>query len=189
MWQLVINTAHKHLSLALLKDNKYIDGVHKIAFKTQSELIMVELDQLFKRNLLSVFDINNIYIGIGPGSYTGVRIGLSVVKVLALLKDFEVYEFNTFEFMLTQSSGTVVMDARSLRAYVGIKENNLWTFQGILTINDLNTRFINPCVGDTYLIDKIDEISSFEVSCEHITQVSRKVSDVHALEPLYIKSL
>lgn len=189
MWQLVINTSHHHLSLALLKEGSFFDGINEIAFKTQSELIMVKLDELIKRNNIQIFDVNELYIGIGPGSYTGVRIGLTVVKVLAILKKFDVYTFTSFDFALVQDSGTTIMDARSSRAYVGIKENKKWLYQGILTIDELKERMIHPLVGDTSLVNFKDESRPFEELCEHVLDVSTKVSDVHTIEPLYIKAL
>lgn len=189
MWQLVINTSHHHLSLALLKEGIFCDGINEVAFKTQSELIMVRLDELTSRNNIHIFDVNELYIGIGPGSYTGVRIGLTVVKVLAILNKFDVYQFTSFDFALAQDSGTSIMDARSSRAYVGIKENKNWVFQGILTIDELKNRMIYPLVGDTSLVNCSDESRPFEMLCEHVLNVSTKVSDVHAIEPLYIKTL
>jgi tRNA threonylcarbamoyladenosine biosynthesis protein TsaB len=189
MWQLVINTSHHHLSLALLKDGVFFDGINEIAFKTQSELIMVRLDELIKRNNIHIFDVNELYIGIGPGSYTGVRIGLTVVKVLAILNKFDVYTFTSFDFALPQDFGTSIMDARSSRAYVGIKEDSKWVFQGILTIDELKERMIHPLVGDTSLVNCSDESKPFEELCEHILKASTKVRDVHSIEPLYIKTL
>lgn len=189
MWQLVINTAHHHLDLALLNNGAYHDGINELAFKSQSELIMVKLDELIKRNQIHIFDVSYLYIGIGPGSYTGVRIGLTVVKVLAILKDFNVYTFTSFDFGLAQGTGTLIMDARSSRAYVGVKENNTWIYQGILTIDELKERIVYPLVGDTSLIGSVDESKSFVERCEHVLKVSSKVSDPHSIEPLYIKSL
>lgn len=189
MWQLVINTAHRHLDLALLKNGVFCDGINELAFKSQSELIMVRLEELIKRNHIHIFDVSDLYIGIGPGSYTGVRIGLAVVKVLAILKDFNIHTFTSFDFGLAQDTGTLVMDARSSRVYVGIKENKAWLFQGILAIEEFKKRIILPLVGDTSLVDCSDEAKSFVERCEHVIKVSSKVSDAHRIEPLYIKSL
>jgi tRNA threonylcarbamoyladenosine biosynthesis protein TsaB len=189
MWQLVINTSHNYLSLALLKDGSFYDGINELAFKKQSELIMVRLEELTSRNNIHVFEVDELYIGIGPGSYTGVRIGLTVVKVLAILKEFKVYIFTSFDFGLAQDTGTIILDARSSRAYVGIKENKTWTLNGILTIDELRKRMIHPLVGDTSLVGSTDESKPFDELCEHVIQVSLKVSDVHSIEPLYIKTL
>jgi tRNA threonylcarbamoyladenosine biosynthesis protein TsaB len=189
MWQLIINTAHRHLSLGLLKDGIYVDGVHEIAFKSQSEVVLPRLKQLLSKHEINPQDLGEVHVGIGPGSYTGVRIGLSVVKVLALVCPFDVFTFNSYDFMLAQPEGTMVMDARSSRAYVGIKKDNQWIFQGIKTIEDLKTSLITPCVGDTDLVNKQDDSLDFKALCEHACLISERVSDVHVLEPLYIKSL
>jgi tRNA threonylcarbamoyladenosine biosynthesis protein TsaB len=189
MWKLVINTAHRHLSIGLLKDGQYVDGVHEIAFKSQSEVILPRLKQCLSNHQLNPQDLSEVYVGLGPGSYTGVRIGLSVVKVLALVCTFKVFTFNSYDFMLAQPEGTMIMDARSSRAYVGVKKDNQWIFQGIKTIDELKSSMIAPYVGDTDLVNKNDESLDFKTLCEHVCLVSERVSDVHILEPLYIKSL
>jgi tRNA threonylcarbamoyl adenosine modification protein YeaZ len=189
MWQLVINTAHRHLSIGLLKDGVYVDGVHEVAFKSQSEVILPRLKQCLSKYHLNPHDLSEVYVGLGPGSYTGVRIGLSVVKVLALVCSFEVFTFNSYDFMLAQHEGTMIMDARSSRAYVGIKQDHQWIFQGIMTLDELKSSMIPPYVGDTDLVNQQDSSLDFKALCEHVCLVSERVSDVHVLEPLYIKSL
>ena len=189
MWQLIIDTSHTHLSLGLLKDGFFIDGVCEMAHKTQSERIMPCLETLLSRHALKTHNLKQVYVGIGPGSYTGVRIGLTVAKVLCLIHNLEVFSFFTYDFLLAQDTGTVILDARSSRAYVGVKKNREWTFQGIMSQEDILLKTHEPYVGDAYLIDREDVLLAFQTRCEHVIQVSDKVSDVHGLEPLYLKPL
>lgn len=189
MWQVVINTSHKHLSLGLLKVNRFVDGFHEEAFKTQSELILPRLKQLLDNHQLTPMDIHQVYVGVGPGSYTGVRIGLTVVKTLSVVSSIEVYTFNSFDFFLPFDSGTVVLDARSSRAYVGIKLESNWQFQGILTIDEVKDRLIEPCFQDAQLIEKKEVEVTLSKMCENIIHHSQRCDDVHSLEPLYIKAL
>jgi len=189
MWQLVINTSHKHLSIGLLENNHFVDGIHEEAFKTQSEMILPRLKQLLENHQLTPMDLHQIYVGLGPGSYTGVRIGLTVVKTLTLVNSMEVYTFTSFDFFLPLESGTVLLDARSSRAYVGIKSNSKWTFQGILTLDEVKERLIGPYFQDAQLIDMKAMEVSLSKMCENIVHHSERCNDVHALEPLYIKAL
>lgn len=189
MWQLVINTSHKHLSIGLLENNHFVDGIHEEAFKTQSEMILPRLKQLLENHQLTPMDLHQIYVGLGPGSYTGVRIGLTVVKTLALVSVIEVSTFNSFDFFLPLDTGTVLLDARSSRAYVGIKSNSKWTFQGILTLDEVKERLIEPYFQDAQLIDMKAMEVSLSKMCENIVHHSERCNDVHALEPLYIKAL
>ena len=189
MWQLVINTSQKHLSIGLLENNHFVDGIHEEAFKTQSEMILPRLKQLLENHQLTPMDLHQIYVGLGPGSYTGVRIGLTVVKTLALVSVIEVSTFNSFDFFLPLESGTVLLDARSSRAYVGIKSDSIWQFQGILTLDEVKERMIEPYLQDAYLVEKKAIEVSLSKICENIIHQSQRCNDVHTLEPLYIKAL
>lgn len=189
MWQVVIDTSHRHLSLGLLKDGYFIDGVCELAHKNQSERIMPCFEKLLDRHALKPHNIKQVYIGLGPGSYTGVRIGLTVAKVLCLVHQLEAFAFTSYDFLLAQDSGTVIIDARSSRAYVGIKKNKTWTFQGIMTYDEILSKSHEPYVGDAHLFDQEDVLLSFQTRCEHAVKMSEKVSDIHSLEPLYLKLL
>lgn len=77
---LAIDTSSKYLSLAvsdgldiILQGNYLLDRKH-------SNLLIPKIDALLKRVKLDINDINGFILGLGPGSFTGLRIGVSTVK-------------------------------------------------------------------------------------------------------------
>lgn len=189
MWQIVIDTAHSHLYLGLLKEGVFIDGESYYAAKMQSEKILPSIEQLLQRNHIKPYDITQAYIGLGPGSYTGVRIGLTVIKTWCLVYDIEVFGFSTFDFLLPQENGVVLLDARSSRAYVGIKENNHWIFAGIKTYDEIKALNSELIVGDTMIVSQENKVASLPVLCEHVVIISKRIDDIHCVEPNYLKQL
>jgi len=80
---LAIETAASILSAAILK-NEEIFASETIAGTRHSELVMELIDSLMKKAALEPKDLNGILCMGGPGSFTGLRIGYSIAKGLAL---------------------------------------------------------------------------------------------------------
>ena len=82
MISLCMDSAYKQLVLGLYKDKELLAGISLEAFKKQSETIFVELNRLLKETNLDYKDIDRVIITKGPGSYTGIRIAMTIAKVL-----------------------------------------------------------------------------------------------------------
>ena len=85
MYSVLIDTHDKAVLLVLYKDGKVLDIVNKESNMRHSEVTMPSLIDLIERNGLTVHDIDELYTVIGPGSFTGVRIGVSIAKTMAYL--------------------------------------------------------------------------------------------------------
>lgn len=78
-----IETANGPLSVALVKDNKVLAEVVQNIKLTHSVGAMPAIEELFNKTGLKPADIDAIAVSEGPGSYTGVRIGVTLAKTLA----------------------------------------------------------------------------------------------------------
>ncbi|XMB86299.1 tRNA (adenosine(37)-N6)-threonylcarbamoyltransferase complex dimerization subunit type 1 TsaB [Mycoplasmatota bacterium WC44] len=111
--KLFIDTATKYLYVGLL-DEGIIELVSKVGNNDHSKTLMVEIEDLFNRHNIELTDIEEIIIGEGPGSYTGVRIGVVVAKTLAHFNDIPLRSVSTLEVLASTRSGIVpvMIDAR-----------------------------------------------------------------------------
>ena len=91
MLTLCIDTAYKYLTCALIQDNHIIGSYCKECFKKQSEEVFLALDETFKQANVERKDIDSICISEGPGSYTGVRIAMTIAKTIGELLKIDVY--------------------------------------------------------------------------------------------------
>jgi len=98
---LAINSSEKQAEISLLNKNTKI--VHKMdATKSHSEFLLQEIENLLKNNNLTIQDIDFLSVNIGPGSFTGIRIGISFVKafIMALnqkavcVSNFDIISYN-----------------------------------------------------------------------------------------------
>lgn len=77
---LSIDTSSKICSVAVLEDTDLIVEKHILDEKTHSQKLMPLIDEVLKSLKLDLSDFDLYACGIGPGSFTGVRIGVSTIK-------------------------------------------------------------------------------------------------------------
>lgn len=190
MLSLCMDSAYKNLILGIYKENRLIDGIVKEAFKRQSETIFVELNALLDRNRITYDDIDRVIITDGPGSYTGIRIAMTIAKVLCTQMHKELYCISTMQLYAgLDPSANVILDARSHRAYAAhLKKGFIQRETSILSLEALSV-FLEDhpgtLYGDGYLLDRETERSAFLEN--FIAVPARKIENIHALVPQYLK--
>lgn len=80
---LAVDTSAKTAAAAICRGNTTLAGFARQSGLSHSELMLPEIDLLFKKTALSPRDIELFAVSSGPGSFTGVRIGVSLIKGLA----------------------------------------------------------------------------------------------------------
>lgn len=121
---LAIDTSTDTASAAVMCDNTLLGEYALNHKKTHSQKIMVMVDRLLSDLELSARDIDIFASSSGPGSFTGIRIGVETVKALAHGVGADVVGVCTLEALAygaRMSSGAVVplLDARGGRLYAG----------------------------------------------------------------------
>ena len=130
---LCLETATRNCSVALIKDNALVDLLEREETEfVHAEALHQMMKDLLDRNNLKPSDLNGIAVGIGPGSYTGLRIGVTAAKGLAYALNIGLVTITTGELLVNSagnySEGTPValIDARRNDAYV--YSNGSWSF-------------------------------------------------------------
>ena len=78
-----IDTGTKVCTVSLLRDNEPVAEYEINVGMTHSEGLLPQIGQLFERTKIAKKDIDLIAISIGPGSFTGLRIGLATAEPMA----------------------------------------------------------------------------------------------------------
>ncbi len=190
MISLCMDSAYKSLVLGLYKDGNLLEGVSIEAFKKQSETIFVELNALFEKTGLDYKDVDEVIITDGPGSYTGIRIAMTIAKVLCTQMHKTLKCISTMQLYAgLDESANVILDARSKRAYVAHVENgNIIGETKILEVSELEA-FLHDhpgnLYGDGYLVNQ--EVCSPDFLKNFIQVQARTIENIHALVPQYLK--
>lgn len=128
MLVLAIDTATKIGSVALYDSKLGIIGELNLYVKVNhSAVIMSMIDNLFKMTKLTIKDVDRVAVTIGPGSFTGIRIGVAVAKGLCFGSHRSIVGINELDLIaqgFEGNEGTIVplLDARKERVYYSIFE-------------------------------------------------------------------
>lgn len=144
---LSLDTSSKNAIVVITEDEEKIIELNNKEEKTHSQKLMPMIDEVFQKSNLSLNDIDLIVCCLGPGSFTGVRIGIATAKAFADCKNIPVVGVNSLE-VLAYSLGEegkicALIDAGHENAYVGYYEiskderGNLQTIQEDLTFLNL----------------------------------------------------
>ncbi len=129
-----IETSSTNCSVGLFNRTELIDIDEVNNGYVHGELLAIMTDKLLKKNRLSLAGISAIAIGEGPGSYTGLRIGVSFAKGLAFTEGLKLISVNSLHNMAMQviaqpkaySEQTTlvsVIDARRSEVFEGLYGN------------------------------------------------------------------
>ena len=142
---LAIETATVAGSVAVVDDNKGLIGEIKVDVKiAHSERLMSSVEWLLRASGISIEEIDALAVSIGPGSFTGLRIGLSTAKGLSYATNKPIVPVPTidaFASSLPFCSHLIcpMLDARKNEVYAG-----LYKWEGRLLRKILPATAINP---------------------------------------------
>lgn len=127
---LAIDTSTLVLSVAVLEDHKVLGEKTTNLKKNHSVRLMPAIDELFRDLELSLADIDLFAVTSGPGSYTGVRIGVTTIKTFAYALEKPFIGVSTLKTMAMNGvhfSGLIVplLDARRKQVYTAVYQAKL----------------------------------------------------------------
>lgn len=93
---LALDCAVTRISLAVKTESKFISSTYDIGMR-QSEILVPSIDELLKKADINAADLNATTLTIGPGSFTGLRLGISALKAIELAYGVPVYGISSLE--------------------------------------------------------------------------------------------
>lgn len=123
---LSLDTSSKNAIVVITQNEEKIIELNNEEEKTHSQKLMPMIDEAFQKSKLSLDDIGLIICCLGPGSFTGVRIGIATAKAFADSKNIPVVGVNSLEALAysleTEGKICAIIDAGHENAYVGYYE-------------------------------------------------------------------
>ncbi|MBR2787258.1 MAG: tRNA (adenosine(37)-N6)-threonylcarbamoyltransferase complex dimerization subunit type 1 TsaB [Clostridia bacterium] len=123
---LAIDTSSKICSVSILEDTNVLIEKHSDDEKTHSQKLMPIIDSVFKEVNLSLDNIDLLACSQGPGSFTGIRIGISTVKAFSDVKHIPVIGVTSLESLAynIKTGGLVatLIDAKHDNVYFALFE-------------------------------------------------------------------
>ena len=127
---LAVDTTAKPVSCALAQEDRVLASFYANTGLTHSQTLMPMIEDLLRVTEHTVNDLDAVAVNAGPGSFTGVRIGVSAVKGLAFTGDLPCVSVSTLAAMAENTvaaPGTIIcclMDARCQQVYGALFEKD-----------------------------------------------------------------
>lgn len=122
-WTLAIDTSY-FVAVGLASDDGYADSVTGNDTRSHSETLMTSIDDLLARNSLGFADLTHLVVGMGPGPFTGLRVGIATAETLAWLTQVPIRRVCSLDVLARQwrdddapSEFVVASDARRKELY------------------------------------------------------------------------
>ena len=191
MITLCMDTSQTFLVLALFDGDALVASCQEKCWKRQSEELFPRLMKMMDAHKLKAEDIGQIVITEGPGSYTGVRIAMTVAKVFCAMREIPLYTLGSLQLAAGVSPhARVLMDARGHRAYHAVYENGVLC--GALSAEDVDDikaqlKEGETVYGDGHLVGLEDNWPDLAANFIALKPFWKKADNVHLLTPEYLK--
>ena len=175
-----IDTSSMAASVAVIEDNKLICEYTINTKKTHSQKLMPMIENMLSLSDLNVRELDAIAVCEGPGSFTGLRIGMATAKAIAHVNDIPVIGVNSLEALaanmnLCDKKICSILDAQRNQVYTG-----RYQYEGtkLVEIKEIGIQQIDELLeelaqsGEQWILvgeavykyeDKIREISNIEI--------------------------
>lgn len=179
---LVIDTATDYLFVSLVHNKEIIYEYLQKGSKDHAIKLMPIIQEALKTTSLK--NLDGIVVGIGPGSYTGVRIGVVVAKMLAKESGIPLYKVSSLILKASSNEGLVgsIIDARRNHVFAGIydfsKNEVVIKKDTYISLDDFKNEINQQAIDDTFKPDvlKLNAKNLFE-----------NVDNIDALTPQYLR--
>ncbi|MDE6047687.1 MAG: tRNA (adenosine(37)-N6)-threonylcarbamoyltransferase complex dimerization subunit type 1 TsaB [Anaeroplasmataceae bacterium] len=183
MKTLIIDSATNVLYTALCFDEKviyesYVPGKHDHA-----SVILVEVEKACSKGNIDLIDIDKVIVGVGPGSYTGVRMGVAVGKMIATLESkIKLYEISTLKLMTSGIDGLVLasIDARRGNCFGCILDTTTNTYiesEALVEKTSLEQNKFDASVNE----------NEYKVNPLKVIKWAKEVAEPRTLVPNYLR--
>ena len=202
---LLIDTSNQPLSVAVMQDDNVLSEINSNIKQNHSTQLMPAIQQVIGESQIAKEDIDAIIVAQGPGSYTGLRIGVTVAKTLAYALNAELYGVSSLKALAATVQDdkrliVPIFDARREAVYTGIyeyKANNLVKvkedqYLPIQTLLDLLHRMGKPYVFVVIDTEKLKDLLDSEgipnlPKAKYMKKLIETTADIHQFKPNYIK--
>lgn len=196
MITLFIDTSTTTLTVALIKDDKILEE-STVSSSEHSKHTMPEIEKLFKNNNIEPKSVNKIMVTNGPGSFTGIRIGVTIAKTYAWACNINIVPISTLKaYALSKSNYDYyvpMIDARRNAVYAGVYDKD---YKEVIADTYISLDKLQEKVKDLNNICFISNDNIKNIDVENVKLDVQKIYDYykdsdgvnpHTLMPNYLK--
>ena len=185
MTYLFIDSATTNLVVAIINEGKISYIYNNNEGHDTSSKMMPILAEAFDQANLKPRDINKIFVVTGPGSFTGIRVGLTVCKTMAYALNIPIIPISSLEVMTSGESGTSLINARRGYVFAGTYDSDL----NILYPDSYV--FMNESLKKPYISYDTFDFETLKPKIDILKVIKKHEKDnpvnPHSIKPNYLK--
>ena len=193
MATLLLDSSNTSLSVGIESNGLLLGYTSYESWQSQSEHMIPEIDKLLKKFNLSRKDISAVITSIGPGSYTGVRIALTIAKVIGLCLDVPIYPVSSLRVLKDNEKPSIcLINARSNRSYFGVYEGNKVIINDCIKTNEEVLDYVKEhpsysICGNASYLGYENKDTNICLQMVSLLKDLESVKDSLGLKPIYLK--
>lgn len=194
MIRLLMDTSNQYLMVSLYEDDNCLETIQELGSKKQSENAIPYLEKLLKKYNKELLDIDEMIITKGPGSYTGVRVAMTIAKTLSVVSPVKIKAISSLAAYAGMKKCVSVIDARSHKVFVCVYENGQALIEEqLISIYDFDS-FMKDyddfmVVGQTSVIGKECVEIDLAQNMLELSKYVEAIEHMDALVPCYLKDV
>ncbi len=194
---LYIDTSTDYLYTGIVSDNVLLAEIKQRFSHDLSKYALYEISEMLRKANINPTEVDKIIVVNGPGSFTGIRVGMTIAKIYAYTLKKKIISISSLDAMqISTSSNNLivpVIDARRGFVYAGIyQDNNELLKKQYIKFEDLLDNLNNYQKEYTIVSNdnlKIDNVVSYNPDILKIVNTYKDNEDInpHLVEPNYLK--
>lgn len=195
MISLFIDTTTNHLRIGLYRDKEQIFFEDEIVKNDLSSKALPKIKEALSKVDLSVNNIDEIYVANGPGSFTGIRVGVTIAKTLAWSLNKPIYTVSELQVLASGTPNKInipLIDARRGFVYSAIYDKKLKTLfkEKYISLEELKEEVKNYKKGEVSFLsyDELEGVIEPSIDISRLlNNVKFKPLNPHLVNPNYLK--
>lgn len=208
-----IETATNVCSVALTKGSSVLSCLESKEKNAHSKMLAILIDKLFQNTYYTIDELDAVAVSKGPGSYTGLRIGVSSAKGIAYAKDIPLIGVDTLQILALSANQRhpncmylPMIDARRMEVYTSIYNSEMkcvknisadiidgdiytdYSSEKIILVGDGAKKSKQVLTNDRYVLDEEIYLRAKDMALLSSEKYNNKeFEDVAYFEPYYLK--
>lgn len=195
MRSLLIDTTTSNIIVSIIENNNILFEYKETIISDMSSKILPIISNGLNSINLELKDIDKIFVSNGPGSFTGIRVGVTVAKTIAWALKKDIVPISSLELMATTNTNkkylVPMIDARRGNVFAGIYDKNLDVIKKdkLINLNEFVENLNNEYEFISY--DNINLNNIVTPNVDVLKIINKHINDIginpHNINPNYLK--
>ncbi|MGP1515471.1 MAG: tRNA (adenosine(37)-N6)-threonylcarbamoyltransferase complex dimerization subunit type 1 TsaB [Bacteroidales bacterium] len=208
-----IDTATDVCSVALSKGSTVLSSLECRESNAHSRMLAVLIDRLFTNTYFTIGELDAVAVSRGPGSYTGLRIGVSSAKGIAYARNIPLIAVDTLQILALKANKKYknclylpMIDARRMEVYTSLYDSEMnclkeisadiidsdiyarYSAEKIILVGDGAKKCKSVLIDERYVLDEEIYLQAKDmVELSYGRYIKKEFEDVAYFEPYYLK--